>query len=240
MTAQIDNLHKILKDQTRRNIILLLNNKSALTYTGLMEEMGFTTTGLLNYHLKALGDLLVKNEAGQYSLSEKGKVASRLLLEFPEPTPKQVKLKPKWWGTFWKSVSIAFAISLAINTVLYYYGWFSLQQFIQQGALAVGGLGIAYMLKHIGEEIISAKTKRKLARICYIAVGMSGFGFLFWLAVWKLLVVTNVFGGGLLSGPMEDITTWVIFFTGYILGAFIGNWAGKKMHYRLPGSFFRF
>ena len=64
MTAQIGNLHKILKDQTRRNIILLLNNKTSLTYTELMEEMGFTTTGLLNYHLKALGDLVAKNEAG--------------------------------------------------------------------------------------------------------------------------------------------------------------------------------
>jgi predicted transcriptional regulator len=90
MTTQIGNLHKVLKDQTRRNIILLLNSKTALTYTELMEEMGFTTTGLLNYHLKALGDLVAKNEAGQYVLSEKGKVASRLLMEFSEPTPKQV------------------------------------------------------------------------------------------------------------------------------------------------------
>lgn len=238
MTAQIGNLHKILKDQTRRNIILLLNSKTSLTYTELMEEMGFTTTGLLNYHLKALGDLLEKNEAGQYSLSEKGKIASRLLLEFPEPT--QVKLKPKWWGTFWKSTAIALAASLVINTVLYIYGWFSLQQFIQQGALAVGGLGIAYMLMHIGQEVISDKAKLRLARICYIALGMSGFGLLFGLTVWKLLVAANVFGGVLLSGPVEDITTCVSYFGGYILGAFIGNWAGKKMHYRLPGSFFRF
>jgi hypothetical protein len=148
-------------------------------------------------------------------------------------------LKPKWWGTFWKSTAIALVASLVINTVLYSYGWFSLQQFIQQGALAVGGLGIAYMLMHIGQEVISDKARLRLARICYIALGMTGFGFLFWLAVWKLLVVTGVLRSGLLSLPMEDITTWVIFFTGYILGAFIGNWAGKRMNYRLPGSFFR-
>ena len=212
MTAQIDNLHKILKDQTRRNIILLLNNKTSLTYTEFMEEMGFTTTGLLNYHLKALSDLVAKNEAGQYSLSEKGKVASRLLLEFPEPTPRQVKLKPKWWGTFWKFTAIALVASLGINTVLYSYGWFSLQQFITQGALVVGGLGIAYMLMHIGQEVISEKAKLRIARICYIVLGMSGFGLLFGLTVWKLLVATNVLGGVLLSGPMEDITTCVSYF----------------------------
>jgi hypothetical protein len=68
---------------------------------------------------------------------------------------------------------------------------------------------------------------------------MTGFGFLFWLTVWKLLVVTGVLGGGLLSGTMEDIITWVILFAGYLMGAFLGNWAGKKMRYRLPGSFFR-
>jgi hypothetical protein len=240
MTAQIDNLHKILKDQTRRNIILLLSNKTSLTYTELMEEMGFTTTGLLNYHLKALGDLVAKNELGQYSLSEKGKVASRLLLEFPEPTPKQVKLKPKWWRTFWKSTAIALVASLGINTVLYSYGWFSLQQFIQQCALAVGGLGIAYMLMHIGQEVISEKAKLRIARICYITLGMSGFGLLLGLTVWRLLVATNVFGDVLLSGNMMDITTCISHFAGYVLGIFVGNWAGKKMHYRLPGSFFRF
>ena len=74
MTAQIDNLHKILKDQTRRNIILLLNNKTSLTYTELMEEMGFTTTGLLNYHLKALGDLVAKNELGSIRSLKKARL----------------------------------------------------------------------------------------------------------------------------------------------------------------------
>jgi hypothetical protein len=41
-------------------------------------------TGLLNYHLKVLSDLIIKNESGQYMLAENGKLASRLLIEFPE------------------------------------------------------------------------------------------------------------------------------------------------------------
>ena len=131
---------------------------------------------------------------------------------------RQVKLKPKWWGTFWKSTAIALVASLGINTVLYSYGWFSLQQFIQQCALAVGGLGIAYMLMHIGQEVISEKAKLRIARICYITLGMSGFGLLLGLTVWRLLVATNVFGDVLLSGNMMDITTCISYFAGYVLG----------------------
>ena len=40
-------------------------------------------TGKLNYHLKVLGDLLVKDElTGRYSLGEKGKLALELLSKF--------------------------------------------------------------------------------------------------------------------------------------------------------------
>jgi hypothetical protein len=42
-----------------------------------------THTGKLNYHLKVLGDLLVKdNQSGKYSLGEKGKIAVELLSKF--------------------------------------------------------------------------------------------------------------------------------------------------------------
>jgi Na+/H+-translocating membrane pyrophosphatase len=84
MSSGIAGLHKILKDENRRKIILLLNEKDRLTYTELLESTQIGSTGLLNYHLKVLGVLLVKNEAGQYQLSEKGKLAFKLITEFPE------------------------------------------------------------------------------------------------------------------------------------------------------------
>ena len=64
MSSGIESLHKILKDETRTKIVLLLHEKGSLSYTELMETLGFVTTGLFNYHLKVLGDLLAKNEAG--------------------------------------------------------------------------------------------------------------------------------------------------------------------------------
>ena len=72
MDSGLASLHKILKDETRRKIILLLNEKDSLSYTDLMDTLEIVSTGMLNYHLKVLGDLLIKNESGQYTLTEKG------------------------------------------------------------------------------------------------------------------------------------------------------------------------
>jgi len=77
-------LLKILGDETRRRILLLLNEKGSVGYSDLMNQMGITNTGTFNYHLKVLGDLVQKNVNGRYKLSEKGKLAVHLLLDFPE------------------------------------------------------------------------------------------------------------------------------------------------------------
>jgi len=84
MSSGIDSLHKILKDKTRMRIILLLQEKGSLSYVDLMKALEITNTGKINYHLKILDALLSKNETGHYTLTEKGKLASRLLQEFPE------------------------------------------------------------------------------------------------------------------------------------------------------------
>ncbi len=234
MTSQIDSLHKILKDETRRSIILLLNDKGAQSHTELMDTMGFATTGLLNYHLKMLGTLVAKNEAGQYTLTEKGKVASRLLIEFPEESPQRLKLKPKWWGRFWKSTAVFAVATVAFNSALYFYGVFSLHQFIEQSVWILGVIGITYMAVHIGRDVASEKNLRRLSKAFYVLLGTTGLGFLLWLGVTKLLQVTDVTGGLFASGPTVTIT----FLACYIVGAFVGNWVGKKRNYRIPGSLY--
>jgi uncharacterized membrane protein len=57
-----------------------------------MEALGISSTGKLNYHLKILGDLLSKTDNGEYVLSERGRLASQLLLEFPDKAAKQLRL----------------------------------------------------------------------------------------------------------------------------------------------------
>jgi DNA-binding transcriptional ArsR family regulator len=72
MGTDFTSLHRILKDQTRQKIILLLSEKGNLTYTELMDALEDISTGLLNYHLKVLGDLLTKNAEEKYTLDREG------------------------------------------------------------------------------------------------------------------------------------------------------------------------
>lgn len=92
MNSGIDSLHKILKDENRRRIILLLREKGSLSYTDLMKALGITNTGKMNYHLKVLDNLLSKKDNRQYALTEEGMLAFQLLSEFPEKTTKQFRL----------------------------------------------------------------------------------------------------------------------------------------------------
>jgi predicted transcriptional regulator len=91
MTNGFASLHKVLKDETRRRIVLLLNEKGSLSFTDLMNTLEIDNTGRMNYHLKVLDDLIAKRENGKYALTEKGKLSSQLLLELPENTGQLYK-----------------------------------------------------------------------------------------------------------------------------------------------------
>lgn len=86
----------MLSDETRRSILELLAEKGALSYTEIMTVLQITNTGRLNYHLKALANLVTKDEEGKYRLTEQGRLASSLVSSFPErvtPERKQSALK---------------------------------------------------------------------------------------------------------------------------------------------------
>lgn len=84
MDLNWNSLHKILRDETRRNVIAILSEKGDLNYTEIMTVLSITNTGRLNYHLKALGDLILKDDQGRYRLTEKGALAARMMKTFPE------------------------------------------------------------------------------------------------------------------------------------------------------------
>lgn len=121
MSAGLATLHKILKDETRRKIVLLLNEKGSLSYSDLMDSSEIVSTGTFNYHLKILGDLLAKNDLGHYFLTEKGKLASRLLIEFPEPD-YALQTKRKWWRRFWTVAILLQFAGLTVILALYFIG----------------------------------------------------------------------------------------------------------------------
>ena len=83
---QVDwsSLNKILSDTTRKNILELLKEKDAISYTEIMSILRVTNTGRLNYHLKALNGLISKDDQGKYHLTERGQLAVNLLQTFPK------------------------------------------------------------------------------------------------------------------------------------------------------------
>ncbi len=81
-----------LSDENRNKILTKLS-ESNLTFSELIEKTGIANTGTLNYHIRILGDLILKNEEGKYMLTEKGRLASKLLTEFPEDT---IELSKQW------------------------------------------------------------------------------------------------------------------------------------------------
>ncbi len=83
MPVDWSTLHKVLRDETRKKIILNLRTAGTLTYTDMMNRLQITNTGKLNYHLKTLNDLVAKNDQGAYMLTEGGAAAAELLEKFP-------------------------------------------------------------------------------------------------------------------------------------------------------------
>lgn len=121
MNSGISSLHNVLKDKTRRQIVLLLNEKGSLTYTELMTALGVASTGTLNYHLKVLSDLVVKNDGGQYTLTERGKLASRLLEEYSEKDDV-LQTKKTSWRRFMVVAALLQSAALALILSLYFLG----------------------------------------------------------------------------------------------------------------------
>ena len=81
MSSGLASLHKILKDETRRKIILLLHNSGGLSYSDLLRALKITDRGRMNYHLKFLSPLITKDDE-KYVLNDKGILAWKALQEF--------------------------------------------------------------------------------------------------------------------------------------------------------------
>ena len=221
MTSTINSLHKILKDETRRKVILTLDEKGSATYTELMESLGIVSTGTLNYHLKVLGDLLEKDATERYILTEKGKLASRLLTEFPEQNcsiPNKGRLK-----IIWLFSAIVFTVA-AIFTA--YEFNVSIYRLIIVVITTQIGTAFYYYLRTKPE---------KTGRIFWLGVGVAVIGSLFWFMLQvfmketgfrlQLLSLTGVTGDDLFA-----LISLIILWT---LGGFVGDYIGKKRKYKV-------
>ena len=143
MSSGLASLHKILKDETRSKTILLLSEKGELSYTDLMDELGIVSTGLMNYHLKVLGDLLRKNEAGRYMLSDRGKLAAKLLVEFPDENNQLAKKRRQ--RIFWTIAGTGQIMIFVTVLVLYLAGSVDFSRLVQTTVAAIFGVALAFL-----------------------------------------------------------------------------------------------
>jgi hypothetical protein len=235
MGSGLASLHKVLKDETRRKVILLLNEKSSLSYTELINTLGIGSTGMPNYHLKVLGDLVIKNEKRQYLLSEKGKLAFRLITEFP--VDYQTRRK-KWLRRLFGVLIIAQIVYLTFYLTFYFLGLVDFSRLI----VAISAFIMATIVVYFGYRMQrtspspGSNEEKSRMKIGYTIGG-----------VWLGLAIF-FFGGGFLIRGLQELTgkplLHIIFWTDWylvfslllapVVGGIIGYHFGKRRSFQKP------
>jgi DNA-binding HxlR family transcriptional regulator len=234
MDSELASLHKILKDRTRSKIILLLNEKGNLTYSELMNTLGISSTGTLNYHLKVINDLVMKKEDGQYVLTEKGKLAARLLFEFSDAKSQfQIDTEfPRWYiilGIVSSLVYLGIALTLYVARIM------SFSRMILTASIAALVL-ITFIITDKSRTIRAKWTPKRQMLASEI-----------WIIMFSALISSTVFmvGGSILLFGLENLLRsfeiqfvfpffwWgIISFTvGPVIGGFIGYLRYKNGKY---------
>lgn len=135
VTVEFSELHKILKDLTRRDILLYLKEKGPLPYVELMELTKVTNTGRFNYHLKVLGSLIEKQVDGKYYLTERGHLAVQLLSEFAEKAVQIYEQKKK-------------SKKLAVTAILLMVGIIVVSSLLISMQLSQSNFNVTYWQQH--------------------------------------------------------------------------------------------
>ncbi len=223
-------LHKILKDETRQRVLLLLDERGSVSYTDLMTAVGIGSTGKLNYHLKILNGLIAKNEDGLYSLTEKGKLALRLMEEFCE-RKSQSEQDASFPKAYFIVVGLFSTILLSLIFGFYVTGIINLERFVEYVATSVLGIVFVVVAERVRRKRAMLASEKQMlgAKISIIFAGALAGG------------VILFFGGGLLIGLIGkalriyffSFDFWIVtsFTVGSIIGGLIGYLIYKRSRY---------
>jgi hypothetical protein len=230
MALGLSSLHKALRDETRKKILIVLKEKSRLSYTELKNAVGVESTGRFNYHLKVLGDLILKEENGEYALTEKGHLALKLLEGFPDAAQG---VKPPWWNKFWRGVAVLIVAVTAVSALAYALGFIGLTDLEKSLYSVLGATGIAYTYQHIYRNVLSRKERLTFNKVLFVLSGTLTLGFALWavsmltLQATGVLAVLKIFFG-------TNFSIALVFVSCYLLGTIIGYEIGKDRDWELP------
>jgi hypothetical protein len=139
------------------------------------------------------------------------------ILSSPHKMPR-----PWWWRPFWGSC-IALMVALAI--IQYSYRVAPMGTILEGVVLASVLLGASYYIR--------IRPRLTVNRAIWILFGITPIGFF----IFAILFASGTGGyiGDTLGSTPDTLGGWLILVP-FIIGAFIGNWIGKRRNYRLPMS----
>ena len=128
--------------------------------------------------------------------------------------------KPWWWKPLWIGVILTTIVLGFANFFLWHV---PIERAVSGVALTLVCIGIAYYIR--------VRPSMKVNRALYILLGITPIGFILWV-IWAVSgigrLITNIVG----AFP-SLLISWIVC---YCIGAFIGDWIGRKRNYRLPLS----
>jgi hypothetical protein len=127
--------------------------------------------------------------------------------------------RPRWWGPLWAFCVISLIV---YGLFSYFYLHLPLQHVFEIAAVTFALLGVAYYVR--------VKPSIRINRALYILLGISPIG------LGLSAFYAFIFG----AYAVKYLGVWshfiILFTVPYVIGAFIGDWIGKKRDYRLPLS----
>ena len=128
--------------------------------------------------------------------------------------------KPWWWKPLWVAVLVT---TIASGVVGYFLLHVPLERIVGGVVLTFLCIGIAYYIR--------VRPSMKVNRVIYILFGITPIGF----GLWILLAISGI--GRFLAAHLGPVPSFIVAFTiPYIIGAFIGDWLGRRIDHRLPLS----
>ena len=137
---------------------------------------------------------------------------------------KVAKQKPWWWQPYW---IVLVVVSIIINIIIFpSLLTIPLEDVAINLTMSLLCIGSAYYIR--------VRPSIRMNRAIYVLGGTAGIGFLLWAVTMGLLNAAGVLRlmrGSI--GELIDIVIASLLIGSYVAGAFISDWIGKKLNYRI-------